>query len=55
MRNSHILIDNVVSGDRSFGGTLSSQSFLHDIIDIIIASSIKIDVNQWKIHSTGFH
>ena len=49
--NHHFLIDNLASGDPSFGRTLHSRSFLNDTIDLIIASSVKdIKIN----HMPGF-
>ena len=46
-RNSRFLIDNLASADPSFGDELHRRSFLVDIIDLVIALSIKrIKINR---------
>ena len=46
-RNHCSLIDNLAFADLSFGENLISRLFLIDIIDLVIASSMKdIKINQ---------
>ena len=48
MRNHHFSIDNLASANPSFGEELYSRSFLVDVIDSLIAWSIKDTENNRK-------